>query len=215
MTEKVKEANPLRPIDFEDLLSRLRLGIGQAAELCGVSIRQLSYWTDKGIIQPADGDGARTYDLEAIRKIQVIKRGLDQNHSLERAVAEADELLAADHEKKRRLAKLSKEELRDRVLEQSYDLERLADGIRREIRTRRVSGALGGSVANLGGLEKLISFFEANPYTVNTAHQIALRLGRDVGEVEQELGLLERRRFIRKVEFRDGNVYRYIPRRQS
>ena len=80
----------LQPIDLSDLLTRLRLGIGQAASLCGVSIRQLSYWTDKGIVQPVDEDRTRNYDYPAIEKITLIKQALDQGFSLEGAVAEVE-----------------------------------------------------------------------------------------------------------------------------
>jgi predicted transcriptional regulator len=68
--------------------------------------------------------------------------------------------------------------------------------------------------ASLGGLEKLISFLEANPYTVNTARQIALRVGREVDSVQKELDLLEQRHFIQKIKYPGADVYRYIPRRR-
>ena len=68
----------VRPVDLSKLLERLELGIGQAAHLCGVSIRQLSYWTDKGIIQPSDRSGSRTYDYRAIEKVCLIRQALDQ-----------------------------------------------------------------------------------------------------------------------------------------
>lgn len=38
-----RKKSQIRPIDVSELLTGLRLGIGQAAHLCGVSIRQLSY----------------------------------------------------------------------------------------------------------------------------------------------------------------------------
>jgi len=204
----------LQPIDLSDLLTRLRLGIGQAASLCGVSIRQLSYWTDKGIVQPVDEDRTRNYDYAAIEKISLIKQALDQGFSLEGAVAEVEAHLKRREQEKKKIEEMSDSELEQLVLGQAQHMQQLADRIRREIRTYRVSGDLGRMAASLGGVEGLIGFFESNPYTVNTARQIALRLGREVGEVEQELDLLEQKRFIQKISYPGSDVYRYIPQRR-
>jgi hypothetical protein len=65
------------------------------------------------------------------------------------------------------------------------------------------------------GLEKLIAFFEANPYTVNTARQIALRVGREADQVQRDLDLLEERRFLQKISYPGADVYRYIPPRRG
>jgi len=209
-----KKKAGLQPIDLGDLLTRLRLGIGQAASLCGVSIRQLSYWTDKGIVQPVDEDRTRNYDYPAIEKISLIKQALDQGFSLEGAVAEVEAHLQRREQEKTKIEEMSDSELEQLVLKQAQHMQQLADRIRREIRTYRVSGDLGRMAASLGGVERLIGFFESNPYTVNTARQIALRLGREVGEVEQELDLLEEKRFIQKISYPGSDVYRYIPQRR-
>jgi len=68
--------------------------------------------------------------------------------------------------------------------------------------------------ASLGGIEKLIAFLEANPYTVSTARQIALRVGREAEAVQDELDLLEQRRFVQKISYPGADVYRYIPPRR-
>jgi len=206
---------PLHPVDLDEVTDRLRLGIGQTAELCGISIRQLSYWTDKGMVKTVGSKGSRAYDYPAIEKLMMIKQALDQGYSLEGAVSEAETVIGRRNEHKQRLARMSQEELKKLVLSQADQLGQLADQIRREVKTHQVSGDLGGEVASLGSLEKLITFFEANPYTVNTARKIALGLGRDVKEVEQELELLEQRRFLRKVDMPWGTVYRYIPKRRK
>ena len=99
--------SPVRPVDFGKLLERLELGIGQAAHLCGVSIRQLSYWTDKGIIKPSERGGSRTYDYAAIEKVCLIKQGLDHGYSLEGAAAEAEVFLDRRDEERQRTARLS------------------------------------------------------------------------------------------------------------
>lgn len=204
----------LRPVDIHDLVSRLRLGIGQAAALCNVSIRQLSYWTDKGIITPVDEEKNRCYDYASLEKVALIKQALDQGFSLEGAVAEADSFIRRRDQERKRVDTMPDAELEQYVLSQANQLQGLSDKIRREIRTFRVSGTLQGAAASLSGVDRLISFFEANPYTVNTARQIAIRLGREMGEVERELQLLEQKHFIQKISYPGSDVYRYIPQRR-
>jgi DNA-binding transcriptional MerR regulator len=216
MTDHIegKKKRGLTPVDMSELLEGLQLGIGQAATLCGVSVRQLSYWTDKGIVQPVDEDRSRTYDYGAVEKVCLIKQGLDQGYSLDGAVQEAEAFLRRLEDERRRIERLSDSELEQLILQQANQLQQLAERIRREIRTYRVSGDLGTVVASLSGVERLIGFFEGNPYTVNTARQIALRVGREVTEVETELDLLEQKKFIQKISYPGADVYRYIPQRR-
>lgn len=216
MVEATRERTSsfVRPIDLSNLLERLQLGIGQAAQLCGVSIRQLSYWTDKGIIEPTDEGGTRSYDYAAIEKVCFIKQALDQGYSLEGAVAEAEAFLARRKKERSKLESIDEVELRKLVLERADRLHQFADRIRRGLRTYRVSGDLGRLVSSVDGLEKLIAFFESNPYTVNTARQIALRVGRESEQVQKELELLEERRFVQKISYPGADVYRYIPPRR-
>ncbi len=216
MAEVAREwpSSSVRPVDLSKLLERLELGIGQAAQLCGVSIRQLSYWTDKGIIKPTDQGGSRTYDYAAIEKVCLIKQALDQGYSLEGAVAEAESFLARRDKEREELASMDEVELRKLLLARADKLHQFADRIRRGLRTYRVSGDLGRLVASVNGLEKLIAFLEANPYTVNTARQIAIRVGRESEQVQRELDLLEERRFVQKISYPGADVYRYIPPRR-
>lgn len=209
-----KRKKGLIAVDINEVVEGLHLGIGQTAALCGVSVRQLSYWTDKGIVQPVDEDRSRTYDYTAVEKVCLIKQGLDQGYSLEGAVQEAEAFLRRREEEHHRVEQLSDSELEQLILQQANHLQQLAERIRREIRTYRVSGDLGKVAASLSGVERLIAFFEANPYTVNTARQIALRLGREVSEVENELDLLEQKKFIQKISYPGSDVYRYIPQRR-
>jgi len=204
----------VQPVDLGKLFKGLELGIGQAAHLCGVSIRQLSYWTDKGIIRPRQRGGSRTYDFPAIEKVCLIKQALDQGYSLEGAAAEADAFLGQRRKEHEELAALPEQELREQMVARTGKLQQLSDRIRRGLRTYRVSGDLGRMAASLSGLENLIAFLEANPYTVNTARQIALRVGREAEAVQNDLDLLERRRFVQKIRYPGADVYRYIPSRR-
>jgi DNA-binding transcriptional MerR regulator len=209
-----EEKLALHPIDIGELLAKLRLGIGQTAELCGVSIRQLSYWTDKGIVRPVDEDRSRSYDYAAIEKVSLIKQALDQGYSLDGAVAEAEVVLDKREEEQRKIEEMTESNLERLILEKADDLQQLAEKIKRQVRTYRISGDLGRAAASLSGVDRLISFFEANPYTINTARQIALRLGSEVGEIERELQLLEEKRFIQRISYPGADVYRYIPQRR-
>jgi len=213
-TAHARERTNVRPVDLSKLLERLELGIGQAAQLCGVSIRQLSYWTDKGIVQPTDGGNSRTYDYPALKKVCLIKQALDQGYSLEGAVTEAEAFLAQKEKEHKRLAGLPESELRKLIGARADKLHSFSDRIRRGLRTYRVSGDLGRMAASLTGLENLIAFLEANPYIVNTARQIALRVGREAQAVQKELDLLEQRRFVQKISYPGADVYRYIPSRR-
>ncbi len=217
MSESARQvtSSSVRPVDLSRLLERLELGIGQAAQLCGVSVRQLSYWTDKGIIEPAEEGGARTYDYRAIEKVCLIKQALDHGYSLEGAVAEAEAFIDRRGEERRKMESTPESILRKQVLDRAEALHQLAERVRRGLRTYRVSGDLGRLVSSVDGLERLIAFFEANPYTVNTARQIALRVGRETQQVQKELELLEERRFLQKISYPGADVYRYIPPRRG
>jgi len=209
-----KRRPDLRPVDLGQLLDHIQLGIGQAAELCGVSVRQLSYWTDKGIIEPVDENRSRSYGFQSVEKISLIKQALDQGFSLEGAVTEAERFLREREEEGKKLEGMSDTDLEQLVLTRAGQLAQLADRIRREVRTHRVSGDLGQLASSLGGIDHLIGFFEANPYTISTARQIALRLGSEVNEVERELQMLEEKRFIQRISYPGADVYRYIPQRR-
>ena len=85
---------PLRPVDLSRLCQRLHLSIGATAELCGVSKRQLQYWTDRGLIQESGSSPAkRSYRWSGIEKVCLIKQGKDAGLSLEAAVAQAGAFL--------------------------------------------------------------------------------------------------------------------------
>ena len=76
-----------------EVLGRLRLTAGKAAELCGISRRQLCYWTDKGIIPCRNGGNSpasprRIYDFAGLRKALMLKRLMDEGRGLRRAVRE-------------------------------------------------------------------------------------------------------------------------------
>lgn len=69
-----------------EALPDLTLNIAQTAALCGISVRQLGYWTRQGYVT-AQGQGARrTYGLEAVRRVLAIRKAMDGGASLRQAL---------------------------------------------------------------------------------------------------------------------------------
>ena len=69
-----------------DALPELTLNIAQAAALCGISVRQLGYWTRQGYVD-ASGQGARrAYDLGAIQRVLGIRKAMEAGSSLRQSL---------------------------------------------------------------------------------------------------------------------------------
>lgn len=69
-----------------EVLPNLTLNIAQTAALCGISVRQLGYWTRQSYVT-AQGQGARrTYGLEAVRHVLAIHKAMDGGASLRQAL---------------------------------------------------------------------------------------------------------------------------------
>ncbi len=69
-----------------EALPDLTLNIAQTAALCGISVRQLGYWTRQGYVT-AQGQGARrTYGLVAVRRVLAIRKAMDGGASLRQAL---------------------------------------------------------------------------------------------------------------------------------
>jgi len=93
MTGSLDSSLAIPPIHRAEVFRRLRLTAGKAAELCGITRRQLCYWTDKGIIPCVAGGSTadvsrRIYDLNGLSKALVLKRLMDEGRGLRRAVRE-------------------------------------------------------------------------------------------------------------------------------
>jgi DNA-binding transcriptional MerR regulator len=75
-----------------EILKRLKVGIGEVAEISGVPQRQLRYWEDKGVISPVEpGGGVRRYDYTTVKRILVIKELIDDGYTLDAAARKVDE----------------------------------------------------------------------------------------------------------------------------
>ncbi len=76
--------------DFNALLwaalPELILNAAQTAALCGISVRQLGYWTRQGYLT-ASGQGARRgYGLDTVRRALAIRRAMEDGASLRQAL---------------------------------------------------------------------------------------------------------------------------------
>jgi len=211
---KAEEQSPIRPVDFSQLLGRLEVGTGEAARVCRVSQRELVDWTNKGFVQCGRKGDQRTYGYAALEKVCLIRQVRYKRISLERAVEAAELFLNRQAQERVALEALPVEELKRRVAARAARVQQLALHIRRRLHSHRVLGGIisGGTSEDLGAL---IGFLESNPYSVQTARQLGIRLGRPVEAVTKELDLLAGRHFLQKIPYQGGDVYRYIPPRRT
>jgi DNA-binding transcriptional MerR regulator len=83
----------MTPTLQDHLVERLRLSIGDAARVTGVSVRQLSYWTKKGLVRALGSSGKKRYDFLALERIALIKRHLTEGYALTEAARLAEHAL--------------------------------------------------------------------------------------------------------------------------
>lgn len=81
----------LRPLSVPDALlwealPALQLNIAQTAALCGISVRQLGYWTKQGYVKAVGRGARRLYGLEALRRILTIRKAMSDGVSLRQSV---------------------------------------------------------------------------------------------------------------------------------
>src|SRR5437016_10765988 len=86
---------PFIPPDRGALWVALALTKTQLAALCGLTVRQVGYWTAAGYLPTAPAHAER-YNGNAIDLAVLIKQGLERGLPLRRAVALAREHLAAE-----------------------------------------------------------------------------------------------------------------------
>jgi DNA-binding transcriptional MerR regulator len=127
-----EEKDALEPIEPTELLRRLKLTTGKAAQFAGVSRRQLTYWTDTGIVpsvedDPEDGDDSsrRSYDFDALHRVLLINEALKSSPGLRRAAREVDRYLAARKGRAEELAASIEQQREEFLTEQADVLEEL------------------------------------------------------------------------------------------
>ncbi len=107
----------LDPPDRGALWLNLALTKTQLARLCDVTVRQVTFWTAQGYIQPSGRRAWRRdvttacYNGNAIDLCLLIKQGLDEGRPLRNAVARARAFLAAEEGRQPGLSRLGPEAL--------------------------------------------------------------------------------------------------------
>ena len=75
-----------------EALPDLTLNIAQTASLCGISVRQLGYWTRQGYV--AAQGMRRTYGLADIRRVLAIRKAMEAGASLRQSLRQ----LSSEHQ---------------------------------------------------------------------------------------------------------------------
>jgi hypothetical protein len=65
-----------------EALPHLQLNIAQTAALCGISVRQLGYWTKQGYVTASGRGARRLYGLEALRRVLAVRNAMNNGASL-------------------------------------------------------------------------------------------------------------------------------------
>ena len=220
MAKGSEEESWLRPVDFSRRLEGLELTIGPAARLCGITVRQLAHWTDVGHIPYIDDGRNRVYNYAAIEKAALIIQALEKGYSLNGAAEAAQAFLDRRSAEQAELEAMPIEELQARIVARTYRLQELASRIRKDPVARpmaavshpitRPTAPAEESHLVSTGVARLIVFFQSHPNTVFNAGEIASFLLRQTEEVAEDLETLAGRRFLSRLVYPAGNVYRFL-----
>jgi len=187
----------LEPVEPAELLKSLRLTTGKAAEFCSVSRRQLCYWTDTGIVSAVeekdddddDGDGSarRTYDFDALHRVLLIKRALEESAGLRRAAREVDQYLSQRRRSAEELANSIEQKREEFLTEQADKLERIATQIKELVPALKDRDQLLELYAAVGWLDRLAERVEAGEVLLEEDAQACLRLASRIDQVDAKL----------------------------
>ncbi|MGD0112776.1 MAG: hypothetical protein ABSD48_13030 [Armatimonadota bacterium] len=139
--KQIEEKDILEPVEPALLLQQLKLTTGKAAQFCGVSRRQLCYWTDTGIVssiesedeEEPDDAARRSYDFDALHRVLLIQQALKHTPGLRRAAREVEQHLAARRRRAEELANSIEQKREDFLTEQADMLENLTNKIREQL----------------------------------------------------------------------------------
>ena len=180
----------------EQVLQRLRLSVGEAARVSGVTVRQLSYWTDKGLVRALGAPGQRRYDYRALERIAHIRANLSEGYTLEEAAAQASARLKAKP--------LGDSEARQVIMDRLGELEDLLLRLRSRLSEHQLSRReLRSSARQLTELNVRAVFDEA-PGTRISAEELAEALGETRDRVRGALEVLVAEGSL----LRQGRIYR-------
>jgi DNA-binding transcriptional MerR regulator len=146
----------LTPTIQEHLLDKLRLSIGEAARVTGISVRQLSYWTQKGLVRALGTPSRKRYDFRALERIALIKRYLTEGHPLEEAAREADRWQHAAR------AAMLVDEPQQVIAQRLAELEELVNYLRKRLTQGAPRSQLAQTASRLSRLD-LGALFDEHP----------------------------------------------------
>ncbi|MBA3377044.1 MAG: MerR family transcriptional regulator [Actinobacteria bacterium] len=169
-----------------EVTARLRLSAAEAARVCSVTPRQLTYWAKKGHVKPSTENG-HDYDLYAMEKVIRIRQALEKGHSLEKAAQLVEQELAGLASEAERLAALAAGDLEEELKRRLEGLEERVEQLRRSVGSTLTIARLRKAVVTLARLENEGTLHAATVGPGEDARAIVLRLGRAVDELESLL----------------------------
>jgi DNA-binding transcriptional MerR regulator len=190
-----EEKDVLEPIEPAALLQQLKLTTGKAAQFCGVSRRQLCYWTDTGIVSSIesededDSDDAarRSYDFDALHRVLLIQQALKHTPGLRRAAREVEQHLAARRRRADELATSIEQKREDFLTEQADMLENLGNKIREQLPKVRDRERLLELYAGLEWLSRMADRVMAGELLLEEDARACLRLASLIEQAEAKI----------------------------
>jgi DNA-binding transcriptional MerR regulator len=164
-------------LNLASIAGKVTFSTEQVARMCGVSRRQLAYWTQKGIIPSSDG-----YSLVTIEKALLLRHELDRGRTLKGAVQMIERRLAERSRTESMVAELpvdSADDLCQTQLQKTEDLLRqmqerlsLVEEEERRTITSQVAGMrlerlLYHGVTSVPQNELLLCLYRANEHLDN------------------------------------------------
>jgi DNA-binding transcriptional MerR regulator len=83
-----RQVDLLEPVNVSEHFAKVELYLGQVCQIAGISRMQLDYWTTKARI-PTKGRKQRTYDIDALETVMLIKQAKDKGLNLGAAIEAA------------------------------------------------------------------------------------------------------------------------------
>jgi DNA-binding transcriptional MerR regulator len=196
MAEKqVEEKEILEPVEPALLLQQLKLTTGKAAQFCGVSRRQLCYWTDTGIVssiesedeEEADDAARRSYDFDSLHRVLLIQQALKSTPGLRRAAREVEHHLAARRRRAEELANSIEQKREDFLTEQADMLEGLTGKVRQQLQRPQSRERLLELYKGMEWLSRLADRVMAGEVLLEEDAQACLRLASLIEQAEAKL----------------------------
>jgi DNA-binding transcriptional MerR regulator len=196
MAEKqAEEKEILEPVEPALLLQQLRLTTGKAAQFCGVSRRQLCYWTDTGIVSSIESEeeeetedaARRSYDFDSLHRVLLIQQALKNTPGLRRAAREVEHHLGARKRRAEELANSIEQKREDFLTEQADMLEHLAGKVRQQLQRQQPRERLLELYRGMEWLSRLADRVMAGEVLLEEDARACLRLASLIEQADAKL----------------------------